>query len=221
MTSGTLITDYLGRGTFAARPVTPPVQTGGTAIYYATDTAVLYVWNGTVWVNTGGATAQFNTSPGATAEAAAFASRGNVISPDSAMSITGAAVVFTTVTGASYKIGIAAFNTGTLKISGTITYSSIFTEGTGVALSNVFFNFVTPVALAADTSYIVFIVRTDATSTTSLTMTFGTGPFYSPGLFVPNTNTAYVIASLAPAIGDLWTSDGPGVYSIMLTYTLP
>ncbi len=49
MTSGTVITDYLGRGTFAARPATPPVPTGGTGFYYATDTTVLYVWDGTAW----------------------------------------------------------------------------------------------------------------------------------------------------------------------------
>lgn len=49
MTSGTLITDYLGRGTFAARPVTPPVPTGGMAFYYATDFPALYVWDGSAW----------------------------------------------------------------------------------------------------------------------------------------------------------------------------
>lgn len=53
MTSSTIITDYLGRGVFASRPVTPPVPAGGTAFYYATDTTALYVWNGAAWVSAG------------------------------------------------------------------------------------------------------------------------------------------------------------------------
>lgn len=53
MSNSTIITDYLGRGTFASRPVTPPVPAGGTAFYYATDTLALYVWNGAAWVSAG------------------------------------------------------------------------------------------------------------------------------------------------------------------------
>ena len=56
MTTSTLIIDYLGEGTFAARPVTPNVSTGCMAIYYATDTTTLYGWDGAVWLTIGGPT---------------------------------------------------------------------------------------------------------------------------------------------------------------------
>jgi hypothetical protein len=47
------ISDYAGRGLLAARPVSPPVVSTGTAFYYATDTAQLFVWSGSGWVNAG------------------------------------------------------------------------------------------------------------------------------------------------------------------------
>jgi hypothetical protein len=52
MSSGTIITDYLGRGLLSAIPATPPIPTGGTAFYYATDVTTLYVWTGSAWVST-------------------------------------------------------------------------------------------------------------------------------------------------------------------------
>lgn len=56
MSSGTVIMDYLGRGTAASRPATPLVPAGGTGFYYATDTAVLSMWTGAAWVTVGPAT---------------------------------------------------------------------------------------------------------------------------------------------------------------------
>lgn len=49
MTS-TIITDYLGVGTSATRPTSAPVASGALAIQYATDTAVLQLWNGSAYV---------------------------------------------------------------------------------------------------------------------------------------------------------------------------
>jgi hypothetical protein len=49
--NSTLITDYLGRGLAAARPVTPPVAAGALAIYYATDTGSLSRWTGSAWAD--------------------------------------------------------------------------------------------------------------------------------------------------------------------------
>lgn len=54
MSNSTLITDYLGRGTHSARPATPPIPAGGTALYYETDTTTLFYWNGAAWVSAGG-----------------------------------------------------------------------------------------------------------------------------------------------------------------------
>jgi hypothetical protein len=53
MSSGTIITDYLGRGLLSARPATPPVPTGGTGFYYATDVTTTYVWTGSAWASVG------------------------------------------------------------------------------------------------------------------------------------------------------------------------
>src|SRR6267154_81673 len=102
MSNGTIVTDYLGRGTLASRPATPPIPAGGTGIYYATDTGVPAIWNGSAWVSLGSVSAQFNISGAATAENKNFASRGNVITPDTAMSITSVSALITTVTGATY-----------------------------------------------------------------------------------------------------------------------
>lgn len=165
--------------------------------------------------------AQFAPYTGVSHFSSLFAAKGNVITPDTAMTITGASALITSVTGGTYKFGIAPYNTGTNKITSPPVYSSLFTEAAGATFQPIYAGFPTPVALAADTSYIIFCVRTDATSTTAFDFGFSTGPFYSPGLFVPNTGTAFVLASLAPAITDVWTSDGPGLEQIMFTYTLP
>ena len=55
MAAGTL-KDYVGSGTIAARPAAPAITavTGGSARYYATDTAVEYCWDGSAWQAVGG-----------------------------------------------------------------------------------------------------------------------------------------------------------------------
>jgi hypothetical protein len=50
MTASTLITNYFGQGTHAARPTTPNVPSGATAFYYETDTSNTFVWSGVAWV---------------------------------------------------------------------------------------------------------------------------------------------------------------------------
>ena len=56
MVASTLITDYFAEGTHAARPVTPNVATGATAIYFETDTLTTFAWSGTAWVQISAAT---------------------------------------------------------------------------------------------------------------------------------------------------------------------
>ena len=47
--SGTnVMLNYFGSGVIAARPVTPLIVNGATALYYATDTVHLYMWSGTL-----------------------------------------------------------------------------------------------------------------------------------------------------------------------------
>lgn len=54
MVASTAITDYFGAGTHAARPTSPNVPTGCTAIYYETDTTFTFVWSGSAWVQVAG-----------------------------------------------------------------------------------------------------------------------------------------------------------------------
>lgn len=50
MVASTLITDYFAQGTHTARPASPNVATGATAIYYETDTTNTFAWTGAAWV---------------------------------------------------------------------------------------------------------------------------------------------------------------------------
>lgn len=50
-----LMIDYLGYGTHAARPATPNTGTGVTVIYYETDTGNTFAWTGSAWVQINGA----------------------------------------------------------------------------------------------------------------------------------------------------------------------
>lgn len=58
MPSSSRITDYLGVGVAASRPTTPNLATGCLGLYFATDTLVWSVWNGSAWI---GAPAPLNT----------------------------------------------------------------------------------------------------------------------------------------------------------------
>lgn len=67
MSNSTKITDYLGSGTHASRPATPPISASALAFYYETDTTFLFEWNGSAWVQVTSevllATANPSTSP--------------------------------------------------------------------------------------------------------------------------------------------------------------
>lgn len=67
MSNSTKITDYLGSGTHASRPASPPVSASALAFYYETDTTFLFMWNGSAWVQITSqtllATANPSTSP--------------------------------------------------------------------------------------------------------------------------------------------------------------
>lgn len=54
MTASTQITAYLGCGTHAARPTSPSVPAGCTALYAESDTGNTYAWSGAAWVQLNG-----------------------------------------------------------------------------------------------------------------------------------------------------------------------
>jgi hypothetical protein len=53
MTSATTITSYIGTGLAAARPSSPTVPAGCSALYFETDTGLAFVWSGSAWVQLG------------------------------------------------------------------------------------------------------------------------------------------------------------------------
>lgn len=59
--SSTLITSYLAPGLAAARPVAPAIAAGTIAIYYATDTGTVSLYDGSTWHTVGGGYAPGST----------------------------------------------------------------------------------------------------------------------------------------------------------------
>lgn len=229
MTSGTVITDYLGVGLAAARPATPPVPTGGTAFYYSTDVPLLEVWDGSAWQSVGGGGGSgapnyvFNPIPtGGSAFGSLHASNGNLITPNQDMTVTELSALITTVNSATYKLGIAPYNPGTNQITSAPNYTATYTEGgaSGAANKAIALPLTSPLALTAGVTYIIFIVRTDGTTTTSMTLNDGSSIAYSPGIFMPTSGVAFSLSSQAPTTGDTWSSAGSGNWGLGCSYFL-
>jgi hypothetical protein len=163
----------------------------------------------------GGAGAWWNLvyPPGGSAFASSNASQGNLVTPQQNITLFQISVFLTTVNSATYKVGIAPFNTGTAKITSAPTYGAAVTIGSSAGAVNQWISasFSGAFAMTAGTTYVVFIVRTDATSTTSMSInTTLSGPaVYSPG-FLPagSTNSTARLASLGPTTSDVWTVSG-------------
>lgn len=49
MVASTQISDYIASGLLAARPASPNVAAGVSALYYATDNSSAYMWDGAAW----------------------------------------------------------------------------------------------------------------------------------------------------------------------------
>lgn len=153
--------------------------------------------------------------------AVSFASFGNIITPQANISATGLGLVFTTVTGGTYKFGIAPYNRGTNKITGAPTYAPTYTEAAG-AVKSVYANFASPVAMTAGSDYILIMVRTDSTTTVSTNLFFDSANTPAPALFLPTavSATAMQLASTGPTTGDTWSSGGGGVWSFQMVYSI-
>jgi hypothetical protein len=117
MANSTLLNDYLGVGTHAARPATPPVGSLA-AFYYETDTTNTFIWTGSAWSQVNGgsagaltlitevvtsgsqATVAFGSIPG-TYRDLVLRVRGRVTA---AVTETGTGVQFNGDTGANYDL---------------------------------------------------------------------------------------------------------------------
>jgi hypothetical protein len=129
-----------------------------------------------------------------------------------------ASMVLTTVTGGVYKLGIAPFDTSTHKITAAPTYAdAAFTETAG-AVRLVSFKWAAGVTLTASTNYLIFLVRTDSTTTVGITANFTTSSNCSDGIILNETGAAAHLASVAPATTDTWTMNN-ATFVIPMTYS--
>jgi len=62
MAASTTMTDYLGKGLLSARPASLTLAAGVMGLYYATDTKLMYVWDGSAWA-TSGASPYYASTP--------------------------------------------------------------------------------------------------------------------------------------------------------------
>lgn len=148
-----------------------------------------------------------------------FSATGNVIHCTQAMTIYELACQLTTVTGGTYKLGIAPFNTSTRQFTSAPTYGPTVTVGTGAAhdwVTAQLGGFVT----SPGTDYLVFIVRTNGTTTTTMTMEInGAAYITAPGFSQLNASGSQHIANQAPSTTDAWTAES-GFYAFSWNYTL-
>ncbi len=113
MTASTLIVDYVGRGSHAARPATPNIPTGATAVYYETDTTIVFVWDGSAWHALNAATPGSVTSVALSVPASSlFGVSGSPVTTTGTLGVT--------TTGTSGGIPYF-FDANTLKTSGALT----------------------------------------------------------------------------------------------------
>lgn len=154
MAYSSIITDYLGQGTIAARPGTLAIAPTALGFYYADDTDVLALWNGTTWVAVGAGTVEEivagtglaggtitnsgTISLGTIAAGELFGNAGTVgavptgiavgaglsLSPGGTISATGTTGVTSVVIAAS-----AFLNAGTITGTGTVSSPTLSATG--------------------------------------------------------------------------------------------
>jgi len=124
----TNIVQYLGAGTAASRPVTPAVFAGCMALYYATDTLVWSLWNGSAWIAAG---ASVGTPPTIVQSKASVASSKSITldgAPVNGNLLVAMCFNPTTATAGSGWTAQASVSTGT-------DYGTVFTKVAGGAES--------------------------------------------------------------------------------------
>src|SRR6185369_4458026 len=132
---------------------------------------------------------------------------GNLFNPKSAISITAIAALITTVTSGTYKLGIAPYNTSTNKVTAAPTYTGTFTCVTGAANDVISGKLASPFVCAAGTDYIIFLVRSDATSSTNMTRNTSLQSTFGYGVYIAAANTTQrIISNQAPGTGDVWST---------------
>ncbi len=129
------------------------------------------------------------TPPKNATNAGNFACFGIVVTPQAAMTVYSAAAFMTTVSGATYRIGIAPFDDTAHEMTSAPTYStSASYSATGATDQTVVGNFPGGFAMTAGQTYVVFVNRTDAGDTPAQTIdNFDVRAIY-PNLVVDGTS---------------------------------
>lgn len=171
MSTATVINDYVAYGLDASKPVSPNIGTGDASYYYATDTLILYCWTGASWtsiIGGGGSTAIYSNPVlvGSSADTGSFATMGNIFAPS--INITVSKVIATFTPGGSsetFKTMICTID-GSEGITGTVGTSTTTYTSVGSSAVTTSFDFA-GAALTANTLYLVALVRTDGSGTSS------------------------------------------------------
>lgn len=148
------------------------------------------------------------------------ASFGILVTPRNDLTANGLGVVMTTVTSGVYKFGIAPYNTGTNQITSAPTYTPTYTEAAGAAKS-IFVDFSSGVAMAKDTTYVIFLVRTDSTTTVSQSSRYSNLDTAAPSIYLLQgaANASVQLASTGPTTSDTWTP-ATGTWSFQMVYVI-
>lgn len=159
----------------------------------------------------------------ATTAANNYAAHGIVLTPDHDVVIYGGSFQITTITGATYKVGVALWDNVNFKMTTAPVYSNPWTCTTGHARQDVAGSFATPLAVSQGQSFLLFFVRTDATGSTSATTWNTTGnPITQPGFYVQSTaNCATDLASVNPLTSDVWTVSSAIWHVFNVLYGIP
>jgi hypothetical protein len=146
---------------------------------------------------------------------------GNVLRPVSSGTLIGVGAVGSLTTGNTYEFGFAAYDESTNKLLASPVYTSSFTAPLNG--NRAFFAyFSSPLSFSAYNSYLVFLVRTDSTTTVSQSLAVASGAVTSPAIWIDaaTADTARVLASTSPTTMDTWTAPSQFAWGLSLVYTI-
>lgn len=168
-------------------------------------------------------TTTWSYAPGSSGSNAGVASIGHRFALQSRnITLFSASMLFTTVTGATYKMGIAPWDDVNKKITAAPTYADASYTETAGGLKCVSFRWAAGVSMSLASPgpmYLIFLVRTDSTSTVGITANFTTSNQVGENIYLSESSAAAHLASLAPATTDTWTMNN-ATYVIPMTYAL-
>lgn len=163
---------------------------------------------------------RFDTGTTSSSPTNNFAAHGNVFTPDHAITVYALSFTGTTVTSATYEVCAALWSFATSKITTAPVCSASWSPTTGSASKAIAGTLTTPLAVAKDTAFAVYFVRTDGMGTTSATTNItGTAPVVQPGFGTQTegagqNSAALDLASTNPGTGDTWTVTSTTVWHV-------